>query len=125
MDVIGAENHIITVNDMTMVIHSENLQGVNIDAETRCGHYNSELDIIAIKFKCCGQWFPCFECHAAMTDHETQVWPLDERDELAILCGSCGQQLSINDYFACDSACPTCKSKFNPGCGNHYYLYFE
>lgn len=113
-----------TIEKMTRSIFGEDVCGVDVDAETRCRHYHGETDIIAIKFKCCGRWFPCFECHAAATDHEPQVWPIEKRGESAILCGVCGQQLSINEYFACNSTCPKCESKFNPGCANHYHLYF-
>ncbi len=106
-------------------IHDEKVYGVEVDAETRCAHWHSELDVIAIKFKCCGRWFPCFECHAAVADHEPQTWPTDERGEKAILCGKCGYQLGIAEYFECGSVCPKCDAEFNPGCAKHYGLYFE
>lgn len=108
-----------------MNIFGETVRGTNIDAQTRCAHYHSEIDIIAIKFKCCGKWFPCFRCHAENAAHEPQVWSKNERDEQAILCGECGRQLTIEEYINCDSTCPNCKSAFNPGCANHYHLYFE
>ncbi len=110
---------------MKRIIHNEEVHGLDIDPEARCAHWHSELDIIAIKFKCCGQWFPCFECHVAVSDHDPQVWPLDKRDALAILCGACGHQLSLSDYFECGSVCPACAGSINPGCANHYNLYFE
>jgi uncharacterized CHY-type Zn-finger protein len=106
-------------------IYSEKIYGVDLDVETRCSHWHSELDIIAIKFKCCGHWFPCFECHAAVADHEPATWAKDESDTKAILCGGCGYQLSIAEYKASNSACPKCGSGFNPGCAKHYHLYFE
>ena len=49
-------------------IHGLNIVGVGVDGETRCAHYRSERDIIAIKFKCCKKWFPCYECHAEFAD---------------------------------------------------------
>ena len=101
------------------------VSGVDVDSETRCGHWNTDLDIIAIKFKCCGRWYPCFECHAELADHKPVVWPKGEFDEKAILCGACGHQMTINEYINCASSCPSCGSKFNPGCANHYHLYFE
>jgi len=107
------------------VIHGECVYGNDVDSQTRCLHYHSDLDIIAIKFKCCGLWFPCFECHKETTDHAAEVWGHTEFGEKAILCGNCGYQLTINEYFGCDSACPTCKAGFNPGCANHYHLYFK
>ena len=109
---------------MRIDIYGETVSGVKIDAATRCAHYNSDLDIIAIKFKCCGEWFPCFECHREVAGHEPAVWPVSERDAPAIFCGACGNVLTINEYFECGSVCPQCASSFNPGCANHYHLYF-
>ena len=106
-------------------MHGENIYGLKIDGETRCVHWHTDLDIIAIKFKCCGRWFPCFACHAAVADHEAKTWAEDERNAKAVLCGKCGYQLGIAEYFECDSTCPGCGSRFNPGCANHYHLYFE
>jgi uncharacterized CHY-type Zn-finger protein len=101
------------------------VSGVDVDSETRCAHWHSDLDIIAINFKCCGRWYPCFECHTSVADHKPIVWPKGEFDECAILCGVCGHQMTINEYMNCSSTCPACKSNFNPGCSNHYHLYFE
>ncbi|MGI8470238.1 MAG: CHY zinc finger protein [Pyrinomonadaceae bacterium] len=107
------------------IIQGVEIHGSNVDAQTRCGHYHGEVDIIAIKFKCCGKWFPCFECHAEFSNHAPQVWSFDEFDSRAVLCGGCGYQLAISEYFECDSTCPQCRRKFNPACANHYNFYFE
>lgn len=107
------------------LVCGEKIEGLVIDTRTRCKHYDSDLDIIAIKFKCCGKWFPCFECHSAVAGHTAEVWPKEEFGERAILCGPCGYQLKIKELFCAGSICPRCKSKFNPGCANHYHLYFE
>jgi uncharacterized CHY-type Zn-finger protein len=101
------------------------VKGINADSQTRCEHYKSEIDIIAIKFKCCGDWFPCFECHRETANHPPQVWSKNEFETKAILCGNCRHQLTINEYFACQSSCPNCSHRFNPKCSNHYHLYFE
>ncbi len=106
-------------------IHGHDIHGVGIDPKTRCAHYPTGLDIIAIKFRCCGHWFPCFECHTETARHQARVWPRNERNTKAILCGACGRQLSITEYFESSSACPSCGAQFNPGCQNHYHLYFE
>lgn len=106
-------------------IRGINVFGKPVDNQTRCVHWHSELDIIAIKFKCCDKYYPCFSCHEEEADHEHQVWPKAEFDQKAILCGVCGNELSIKDYMASGNICPTCKSGFNPGCSKHYYLYFE
>lgn len=108
-----------------MMIHDVAVKGTGVDPQTRCAHYHKELDIIAIKFKCCGDWFPCFECHRADANHPPDVWPIEEFETKAILCGNCGHQMAISAYLKCDSVCPQCRSLFNPGCANHYHLYFE
>ena len=110
---------------MMRLVHGEQVHGVDVDPETRCAHWHSPLDIVAIRFKCCGRWHPCFECHEETAGHEATVWPAAEFGERAILCGSCGRRLSVHEYLACDSRCPACGSGFNPGCSKHRHLYFE
>jgi len=101
------------------------IKGKLVDDQTRCVHYHSELDIIAIKFKCCGEYYPCYECHGELADHPAQVWKKEERNEKAILCGVCQTELTIREYFDADNKCPHCRSPFNPNCSRHYHLYFE
>jgi uncharacterized CHY-type Zn-finger protein len=99
--------------------------GVDPDPQTRCAHYHSALDIIAIKMKCCGTYYACKDCHDALADHEIEIWPQGEWDQLAILCGACGTELSIRHYMESENRCPACEASFNPGCRNHYHFYFE
>ena len=99
--------------------------GIDLDAKTRCAHYHSNLDIIAIKMKCCDTYYACKDCHDALADHASNVWPRDEWDRAAVLCGACGSELSVNAYLSCANQCPSCKALFNPGCRNHYHFYFE
>jgi uncharacterized CHY-type Zn-finger protein len=106
-------------------IHGEDVYGLEVDRQTRCAHYHSDLDIIAVKFNCCNKWFPCYECHAACSDHLPTVRPARNFNELAVLCGVCGHQLSVREYLECDSKCPACEARFNPDCARHYHLYFE
>lgn len=101
------------------------VKGKVIDNETRCEHYHSLLDVAAIKFKCCNQYYPCFECHEETAGHKTIIWNKNERNAKAILCGVCKKELTIKQYFNCDHECPYCKAKFNPNCSRHYHLYFE
>lgn len=105
--------------------HSLPIKGIDVDAETRCSHYHSEIDRIAIKFYCCGEYFPCFECHQAVGCGHHQVWPKEESAQKAVLCGSCGYELTIEEYLQCESSCPNCSAAFNPGCSLHKHLYFE
>lgn len=98
--------------------------GQVVDAQTRCVHYRTELDIVAIRFACCGDYYPCHLCHAEVAGHPAGLWPIGARDTEAILCGVCGSELSIASYLGA-TACPRCASRFNPGCALHAHLYFE
>lgn len=101
------------------------VHGVDLDAQTRCEHWRSPLDIIAIKMKCCGEYYACKDCHDALADHTAQVWPKTEFEENAVMCGACGAELSIRAYLACGNTCPACGARFNPGCRHHHHFYFE
>lgn len=101
------------------------VRGIDLDAQTRCQHYHSALDIVAIKMKCCGEYYACKDCHAELAGHAIEVWPRDEWNEKAILCGACGTELTIHQYLQTSFRCPACKSAFNPGCKNHHHFYFE
>ena len=98
--------------------------GPVVDDETRCVHYRTEVDIIAIRFACCGEYYPCHRCHEESADHPATQWPLGERGERAVLCGVCRTELTIDEYLATD-ACPRCGSAFNERCRLHTHLYFE
>jgi uncharacterized CHY-type Zn-finger protein len=101
------------------------VRGVSIDGETRCAHYHSSIDIVAIKMKCCGVYYACKDCHIALADHAIEVWPRSEWNARAILCGACGAEMMINDYLDSGYRCLSCKAEFNPACRNHYHFYFE
>jgi len=100
------------------------VRGVGMDAETRCVHYRSPLDIVAIRMKCCGAYYACKDCHDALADHPIDVWPRREWDSKAILCGACGAELTIAEYMTAGYQCPRCSAGFNPACRNHYSFYF-
>ncbi len=101
------------------------VRGVEVDPQTRCAHYHGPTDVIALRFKCCGEWFPCIDCHREVAGHAEEVWSLGERDREAVLCGVCGSGLTITEYLGCDATCPGCGAAFNPGCANHWHFYFE
>jgi uncharacterized CHY-type Zn-finger protein len=98
--------------------------GPVVDEETRCIHYRTSLDVIAIEFACCREFYPCHLCHAETADHTAEQWPVAARGERAVLCGVCGELLTIAGYLAVDS-CPACTAVFNPGCKLHIELYFQ
>lgn len=99
--------------------------GKVIDDYTRCEHYHSPADIIAIKFKCCNKYYPCYQCHAETADHVAQTWDKNEWDTKAILCGICKTELTIEEYIQSGNHCPVCNAAFNPNCSKHYHLYFK
>jgi len=51
---------------MTRVVHGIEVHGIDVGAMTECAHYHSGLDIVAIRFKCRGLYYPCFSCHEAL-----------------------------------------------------------
>src|SRR6185437_2125715 len=104
-------------------IRGTTVYGETVDDETRCVHYRGPTDVIAIRFKCCHRWYPCYECHAAEADHPAQVWPRSDSDTQVAVCGVCGHKLTISEYLSCGSSCPQCGAGFNPGCAKHCHLY--
>ncbi|WP_322479310.1 LysR substrate-binding domain-containing protein [Nesterenkonia sp. HG001] len=98
--------------------------GPVVDDETRCVHYASALDVVAIRFHCCGRWYPCLHCHAGAEDHSVLPWPADRHDAEALLCGVCRRRFSIAEYLQVEG-CTGCGAAFNPGCSRHHPVYFE
>ncbi len=86
--------------------------GSFIDKDTRCKHYYSPSDIMAIKFKCCNKYYPCYKCHNEHKSHPIQRWAEDEFDEKAIMCQ---YEMSIYDYMMFER-CPPCGAQFNSRC---------
>ncbi|TWI85028.1 putative CHY-type Zn-finger protein [Lacibacter cauensis] len=101
------------------------IKGKPVDDETRCEHYHSPLDIIAIRFKCCNTYYPCYFCHEETAGHTAQRWQANELDTKAILCGVCKHELTISQYLHSGYHCPNCNAAFNPKCNNHNHLYFD
>ena len=110
---------------MTDCPKRSDVKGLDLDAQTRCFHYHSARDIVAIKAKCCGLFYACKDCHDALVDHAWQVWPASEWEQNAVLCGNCQTELTVWQYLECESTCPACKAEFNPGCRHHLHFYFD
>ena len=101
------------------------VKGKVTDGQTRCVHYHSPLDVIAIKFKCCNEYYPCYECHEEEAGHKSEVWRKTDFNTKAILCGVCGNEMTIHHYLTANNHCPQCNAAFNPNCNKHHHLYFE
>jgi len=101
------------------------VRGIEVDARTRCAHWRSKLDIVAIKMACCGVYWACKDCHEELAGHAIAVWPREQWDTRGGLCGACGVEMTIREYMQCASRCPSCGAAFNPGCEKHWGFYFE
>lgn len=99
--------------------------GVELDPNSRCLHFHSQTDVIAIKMRCCATYYACIDCHTALAGHSAEVWPRAEWGRKAVLCGVCGREMSMNEYMGSGDRCPHCSAPFNPGCRKHYHLYFD
>jgi uncharacterized CHY-type Zn-finger protein len=113
-----------TCDNTVMEESSVRVYGPVTDGQTRCVHYHSDKDVVALKFRCCGRYFPCFQCHADIESHAPERWPQSDWDTKAVLCGVCRKEMTINTYRA-TSDCPACGADFNPGCADHAHLYFD
>lgn len=101
------------------------VKGKPIDQQTRCVHYHSVLDVVAIKFKCCNDYYPCYYCHQEDAGHAIELWEKTAFETKAILCSICTSEMTIHEYKACGYQCPFCKAAFNPLCVRHDHLYFS
>jgi uncharacterized CHY-type Zn-finger protein len=101
------------------------IKGNLVDENSRCIHYHTAEDIIAIKFKCCDKYYACIFCHNEKETHTPIVWQKEEFDTHAVLCGNCKTTMSIKEYLGCENSCIVCNSSFNPKCVNHHHFYFE
>lgn len=100
------------------------IRGVEVDPRGRCAHWRGPRDVVAIRLACCDTWYACHDCHEACADHPPRRWPRDRFHEEAVLCGSCGQRLSIERYLK-TPGCPGCGHPFNPRCALHHPRYFQ
>lgn len=101
----------------------DSVRGVGLDDDTRCAHYGTEQDVVAIRFGCCEAYYACFECHRVLADHSAVPWPVDRREEPAVRCGVCGTSMPAPVYVS-TATCPDCGAAFNPDCATHYGRYF-
>ena len=99
-------------------------QGVALDAQGRCRHWNGPTDVVLIRLPCCSGYWACHACHQEEANHPARRWPAHRFDEEAILCGACGSTLSIQAYLAA-TGCTSCGHPFNPRCQLHHPLYFD
>jgi len=100
------------------------VHGLDLDPQTRCAHWHSPRDIVAIRMKCCGLYYACKDCHDALAGHPPAPWPESAWHEKAVHCGICRREMTIRDYLNAPDACPNCGAAFNPNCHLHHHFYF-
>lgn len=91
--------------------------------ESRCSHWHSELDVLAIQAPCCQKFYACASCHDACEDHSLEPWPSSTSVEHnALLCGVCRHSYSIRAYINGPEPprCQACGVDMNPGCKLHW-----
>jgi uncharacterized CHY-type Zn-finger protein len=103
------------------------IHGIGLTSSTQCAHWHSPLDIIAIKHACCQKFYACISCHNTLeSSHVPAVWKRKDWDEGAVFCGNCKRIWSVKEYLAGkESKCGGCGVAWNPGCKNHWNLYFD
>jgi uncharacterized CHY-type Zn-finger protein len=103
------------------------IHGVDLTPLTQCAHWHSPLDVIAIKHACCRKFYACISCHNALeSSHEPAVWKREDWNEAVVFCGNCKRVWSVQEYMAGkESRCEGCGAGWNPGCKNHWDLYFD
>lgn len=102
------------------------IRGKLVDDESRCVHWHSPLDVIALRFRCCDRYYACYSCHNESEAHAMKKYSIGSSSAAnipLIICGVCKFQMTFQQYQGLQ--CPRCSAKFNPGCKMHYHLYFE
>lgn len=97
--------------------------GLRRHGESRCAHWNSELDVLAIQAPCCQKFYACASCHDACENHSFNPWPSSTSlEQNALLCGVCRHSYSIREYIngTESPSCPACGASMNPGCKLHW-----
>ncbi|CCE90863.1 Hot13p TDEL_0B07340 [Torulaspora delbrueckii] len=97
------------------------IYGETVDNESRCVHWHSPLDVIALKFRCCQRFYACYSCHE-LTGHTPQRYRLPSQEKV-VMCGVCRTPMTFDQYA--QLSCPNCSALFNPGCKIHYDMYFQ
>ena len=99
------------------------IHGLLVDKESRCQHYHSPLDIVALKCYDCQKYYACYQCHDHIEDHRFRAYPCHIRQDKVVICGVCLHEMTIENYQKSVS-CSHCHSRFNPACSKHYDIYF-
>ncbi|ODQ67436.1 CHY zinc finger family protein [Nadsonia fulvescens var. elongata DSM 6958] len=101
------------------------IHGLLVDDQSRCRHYQSTKDVIALRCGRCDRYYACFQCHNHYEVNHTFVpWPKAKIDQVCVICGVCRHEMT-QDIYQGVIECPNCAALFNPGCSKHKHHYFE
>ena len=100
------------------------IYGLLVDNESRCQHYHTELDIVALKCFGCLKYYACYQCHDSLEEHIAFELILVISSRTRSLCGVYQHEMVIDEYQEA-IVCPNCHSAFNLACSKHYDIYFE
>ena len=85
-----------------------------MDFLNRCEHCTSHLNLLALCYRCCGQYYACVRCHDVLAGHEIVIRDKADYETQAVLYGVCRAEFGLEDDLAGDDRCPSCKTQFNP-----------
>lgn len=97
------------------------IYGIKIDQQSRCIHYHTKNDIVALMCRQCQKFYACYKCHDELNNHTFR--PVYANQVHNILCGNCRSLLKYNQYKL--NYCPYCQHSFNPKCIIHHSIYFK
>ena len=100
------------------------INGLLVDDQSRCQHYHSTLDIVALKCFECLKYYACYQCHDCLEKHSFRAYPCQLKQDKVLICGVCRHEMTIEEYQDVE-ACPNCHRAFNPACSKHYDIYFD
>lgn len=100
----------------------EKVYGIGLDAEGRCEHYHTELDVVALRCGKCRKYYACYKCHDQLEDHAFVPADAGQDADTPVLCCSCNSKLTYIQYQ--QGKCAFCGHDFNPKCALHHDIYF-
>ena len=101
------------------------IYGLLVDNQSRCQHYHTELDIVALKCFDCLKYYACYQCHDRLGGtHSFRAYPCHLKQDKVLICGVYQHEMVIDEYQEA-IVCPNCHSAFNLACSKHYDIYFE
>ena len=74
------------------------INGLLVDDQSRCQHYHSPLDIVALKCFECQKYYACYQCHDRLEAHIYRAYPCQLKQDKVLICGVCRHEMTIEEY---------------------------